>query len=167
MPSTYEKIATTTLGSAAASYTFSSIPGTYTDLVLVSSCLGVTSTSYIEIIQFNSDTGSNYSNTFTGGYVTSAGTNRNSNLSYIFVNHLNGFFTTGNPMTGITHIPNYSNTSINKTVLSRGGGAASDVAMMVGLWRNTSAITSITISFQSTTNLQAGSTFTLYGIKAA
>jgi hypothetical protein len=167
MPSTYERIATTTLSSATASYTFSSIPGTYTDLVLASSCLGVTGVSYIEMIRFNSDTGSNYSNTFTGGYVSSAGSNRNSNVSYIFVNHLNGYFTTGNPMTGVTHIPNYSNTTINKTVLSRGGGAATDVAMMAGLWRNTSAITSITILFQSSTDLQAGSTFTLYGILKA
>jgi len=167
MPSTYDKIATTTLGSAVASYTFSSIPGTYTDLVLASSCLGVTSTSFIECIRFNSDTGNNYSNTFAGGFVSSAGSNRNSNVSYIFVNHLNGYFTTGNPMTGITHIQNYSNTTTNKTVLSRGGGAATDVDIIVGLWRNTSAITSITVFFQSSDNLQAGSTFTLYGIKAA
>jgi hypothetical protein len=35
MAITYEPIATTTLGTAAASVTFSSISGAYTDLVLV------------------------------------------------------------------------------------------------------------------------------------
>jgi hypothetical protein len=166
MTITYDRIATNTLSSATASVTFSSIPSTYTDLVLASSCLGQTNTSYIECVRFNSDTNNNYSNVFAGGYVSSAGGNTNTNVSYIFVNHLNGYFTTGNPMTAITHIQNYSNTSIQKIALSRGGGAATDVAMMAGLWRNTSAINSITIFFQSSTDLQAGSTFTLYGIKA-
>lgn len=166
MTVTYEKIATNTLGSATASVTFSSIPSTYTDLVLASSCLGQSSTSFIECVRFNSDTGNNYSNTFAGGYISISGSNRNSNQPFIFVNHLNGYFTTGNPMTAVTHINNYSNTVTNKTVFSRGGGAATDAAMIVGLWRNTSAITSITIFFQSSTDLQAGSTFTLYGIKA-
>jgi hypothetical protein len=166
MTVTYDRIATNTLGSATDSVTFSSIPSTYTDLVLISSALGQTSTSFIEIIQFNSDTGNNYSNTFTGGYVSSSGSNRNTNQPYIFVAHLNGYFTTDIPMTGVTYINNYSNTAINKTVVSRGGSPATDSAMMTGLWRNTSAINSIKISLQSATNLQAGSTFTLYGIKA-
>lgn len=166
MTATYEKIATTTLGSAAASHTFSSIPSTYTDLVLISAALGVTNQSYIEIIQFNGDTNSNYSNTFAGGYVTVGGSNRNTNATYIFVAHLSGYFTNDIPMTGVTYINNYSNTTTNKLVVSRGGSPATDSAMMTGLWRNTAAINSITIALQSTTNLQAGSTFTLYGIKA-
>jgi hypothetical protein len=168
MPATYDKIATNTLSNGdAASVTFSSIPSTYTDLVLISSALGTTNQSFIEIIQFNSDTGNNYSNTFAGGYVTVSGSNRNTNVPYIFVAHLNGYFTTNVPMTGITFINNYSNTTTNKTVVSRGGSPATDSAMMVGLWRNTSAINSIKISLQSGDNLISGSTFTLYGIKAA
>lgn len=164
MTATYDAIATTTLTSPTTSYTFTNIPQTYTDLVLSSSCLG-SSSSFIEVIQFNSDTSNNYSNTFMGGYVTTSGSNRNINFPYIFANHLNGYFTPGNPMTGFTHIQNYSNSTMYKTVLSRGGGAASDAAIIIGLWRNTSAITSITIRFQSASDLQTGSTFTLYGIK--
>ena len=166
MTTTYEKIATNTLSGNATSYTFTNIPNTYTDLVLISSALGQTGVSFIEILQFNGDTGNNYSNTFAGGYVTSSGSNRNTNAPYIFVAHLSGWFTTGIPMTGITHILNYSNTTTNKTVLSRGGSPATDSAIMAGLWRNTAAINSIKIALQSNTNLQAGSTFTLYGIKA-
>jgi len=61
MPTTYEPIATTTLSTATASVTFSSISGTYTDLRLVIFALGATSDyPYVEI---NSDTGTNYSKT--------------------------------------------------------------------------------------------------------
>jgi hypothetical protein len=168
MPVTYFPIATTTLsGADVSSYTFTNIPSTYTDLVLVSSTLGETNISFIELIQFNSDTGNNYSNTFMGGYVTGGGSNRNSNVPYIFIGHLSGWFTTDVPMTAIAHIQNYSNTTTHKTVISRGGSPATNSSPMVGLWRNTSAINSIKISLQSGTALKSGSTFTLYGIKAA
>jgi hypothetical protein len=167
MPATYDKIATTTLSSAVSSFTFTSIPQTYTDLILISSALGETGVSYIECLQFNGSTNGTYSNTFAGGYVSSSGSNRNTNVDYIFAAHLNGYFTTGVPMTGVTYINNYSNTTTFKTTFSRGGSPATDSAMMAGLWRATLAIDEIKIFLQSTTNLQAGSTFTLYGIKAA
>jgi len=67
MARTYEKIVSTTLGSAAADVTFNSINSTYTDLVLVSSILGVTSQSYSPRVRFNSDTTSNYSVTYMYG----------------------------------------------------------------------------------------------------
>ena len=52
MATTYEPIATTTLGSAAASITFSSIAGTYTDLRLVLSLIPATGTRpYYNLIQ--------------------------------------------------------------------------------------------------------------------
>jgi len=55
MPKTYEPIATTTLGSNQTTITFSSIPSTYTDLVIVSN-MGTTTASY-PFIRFNGDTG--------------------------------------------------------------------------------------------------------------
>ncbi len=60
MPATYEPLATTTLGSAASSVTFSSISGSYTDLVVVFSGTAGGGNSNL-ILTFNSDTGSNYS----------------------------------------------------------------------------------------------------------
>ena len=65
MAITYEPIATTTLGSAQASVSFSSFSG-YTDLVLV--CVATTaSDDQFLSVQFNGDTGSNYSNTYMTG----------------------------------------------------------------------------------------------------
>ena len=67
---TYVAIATNTLGSAAASVTFSSIPGTYTDLVIVTQAISATADNVG--IRFNSDSGSNYSQTWLSGNGTSA-----------------------------------------------------------------------------------------------
>ena len=76
MPATYEPIASTTLGTAAADITFSSIPGTYTDLVLV--LYGGFATAASDLYtQFNSDTGTNYSNSDLRGNGTAAAANRN------------------------------------------------------------------------------------------
>jgi hypothetical protein len=61
MPTTYEPIQTTAFTSATASYTFSSIPSTYTDLVIV--FVGQQNSTFSGRnlnIQFNGDTGSNY-----------------------------------------------------------------------------------------------------------
>jgi hypothetical protein len=58
---------------------------------------------------------------------------------------------------------NYSNTTTYKTILSRSNRAEQATEAFVGLWRNSAAITSISIASATfTTN----SIFTLYGIKA-
>ena len=161
MPTTYEPISTTTLGSAQASFSFTSIPGTYTDLVAVV----VASTGANLKIELNSDTGSNYSNTVLYGTGSSALSARNTNSTgFIFGTTAS---TVGNGV-NLYHFMNYSNTTTNKTALSRGndndGGL---VRVDVGLWRNTSAITSIRFISNTGSNLATGSVFTLYGIKAA
>jgi hypothetical protein len=79
MAKTYEPIATTTLGSAAASVTFSTISGAYTDLVLVMSIRGSSDIESDIGMQLNSDTGSNYSMQRIYGQGASAGSDRNSN----------------------------------------------------------------------------------------
>jgi hypothetical protein len=70
MAPTYEPIATTTLGTAAASITFSSIPATYTDLRLVVVAKAV-SASTLDV-RFNNDSGTNYSKTEISGDGSSA-----------------------------------------------------------------------------------------------
>lgn len=162
MPATYEPIATTTLGSDSASITFSSITGTYTDLILIDNARTATGGGDSELqLQFNSDTGSNYSTTYLYGDGSSAASSRASNQSSIWISRANE--TAG---LGITHIQNYSNSTTYKTVLSR-GNSTSYVFAWVGLWRSTNAITSMVIKRSGGLNLKAGSTFTLYGIKAA
>ena len=159
---TYEVIATTTLGSSAASYTFSSITGTYTDLVLIFN--GAGSTDINISMQFNGDTASNYSNTALGGSGTSASSGRNSNQTSLQLNY-QGYIQTGFTSNTVVNIQNYSNSTTYKTALSRFNNAGNGTDAVVGLWRSTAAITSILIKTQTGT-FSTDSTFTLYGIKA-
>ena len=166
MPTTYEPIATTTLGSATATITFSSIPATYTDLrlVFVGNC--VSASRYL-IYRFNSDSGTNYSMTSLGGDGASAYSLRRASDTYLFTNNYSGASTTV-PQLVTTDIFSYAG-STNKTSLSTVSSdtnGAGVVDRSVGLWRSTSAITSITIYYGGAlADIAAGSTATLYGIK--
>jgi len=182
MASTYEKIATTTLGSAASSVTFSSISGAYTDLVLIWNG-GITDAGFELGVRLNSDSGTNYSSTAVYGNSSATGSYRYSNMvcgpvgsqmqgGHIFNMHIINF-------------PNYSNTTTYKTWLTRssnnysatGSGAITvpHVSAIAGLWRSTSAITSISIAESgfggsgtfAYGNTLAGTTMTLYGILKA
>jgi hypothetical protein len=167
--STYTPIATTTLGSSVASYEFTSISGSYTDLILVCNFASTTSGSTTKF-QVNSDTGSNYSTTQLEGNGSAASSSRySSQTSGRFVTGAAGT-TLGETMATV-HFQNYSNTTTYKTVIGRSGRASAspsfpNVDTTVNLWRSTSAITSLKI-FLDTGNLLSGSTFTLYGIQAA
>ena len=161
MAITYEPIATTTLGSAAASVTFSTISGAYTDLVVV--YVGVATTSQTFSVQFNGDTGSNYSDTNLGGDGSTASSNRDSSITSakMGINYSTG------QSNFILSVMNYSNSTTYKTVLCRSNAAVAEVNARVGLWRNTAAITSILLKMDSSSTFATGSTFTLYGIKSA
>jgi len=162
MTATYEKIATNTLGSAASSVTLSSIPATYTDLVLVYNVSG--STDINVGMQFNGDTGSNYSNTSVGGSGSAAYSGRYSSATQILTNY-QGYVNIGFNSNAIINIQNYSNSTTYKTTLNRFNNAGVGTDMVVGLWRNTNAITSILLKTHTGT-FSTGSTFTIYGIKA-
>jgi len=162
MPTTYEPIATSTLGSAQASVTFSGIPQTYTDLVVVVSSPSASASAY-SALTVNGDNGSNYSFTRLYGTGSAAGSNRGSNMTYWQTQYL---YSSGTYLNAICHFMNYSNTTTNKTMIERYNDAAYEVDAQVNLWRSTAAITSITFSRVSG-NYATGSTFTIYGIKAA
>ena len=156
---TYVAIAEQTLGSAAATVTFSSISGSYTDLVIVIS--GSVTTGGPNIyLQYNGDTATNYSQTILYGDGSSAGSFRNSTTNKQVIGDANT--TIG---TTIANVMNYSNSTTYKTNLARNSMSAY-VEAWVGLWRSTSAINSVLIGVTSSTFI-AGSTFTLYGIAAA
>lgn len=163
MPATYDKIATYTVPSAQASYTFTTIPSTYTDLVIVAAGT-ISSSAPSTYIRFNSDTGSNYSYTYLTGDGSSATSSRASNQTSMLVTY-NGAISSS-PNANIVQVLNYSNSTTNKTVLSRANQAQYGTDAIVGLWRSTSAITSITF-ITGGTGFASGSTFTLYGIKSA
>jgi hypothetical protein len=160
---TYEPIATTTLGSTAASYTFTSIPGTYTDLIIITNVKSPTTGNMYML--FNGDAATNYSRTVLAGNGSSIISARNTSINKIYCDYY-GYFNTTFDNTKIIQIQNYSNTTTNKTCLIRSGAAATGTDAIVGMWRNTNAITSIVLDSDGA-NFSAGSTFTLYGIAAA
>jgi hypothetical protein len=164
MAKTYEPIATYTIPSATTSYTFSSIPSTYTDIVAILSGT-ISASAPATSLRFNGDTATNYSYTYLTGDGTSASSSRASSQTSMGLTY-NGAISSS-PNTNIIHIQNYTNTTTFKTVLSRASQAQYGTDAIVGLWRKTpEAITSITF-ITGGTGFAAGSTFTLYGIKAA
>jgi hypothetical protein len=166
--STYEPIATTTLGSNQTSYTFNSISGTYTDLVLVSNVKSTQAGTGANgmRVTINGDTGSNYSDTGLSSDGTTASSGRSTSQAYFIAGNLPQASNTAWAV-NITHFMNYSNTTTFKTMITRGNIANVVTEALVSLWRSTSAITSIKIERDGTNQLASGSMFTLYGIKAA
>ena len=171
MAKTYEPIATTTLGSATSSITFTAIPSTYTDLVLVFNG-SLVSADYVVVQVGNGsiDTGNNYSKTQLYGNGSTATSSRGSNQPYFY--QPEPMNTNQNNM--IINFMNYANTSVYKTMLMRGntplsdGGATGTVTAEVALWRNsTAAIERIKVSTYAAANFNIGTVCTIYGIKAA
>ena len=161
MPATYEPIETKTIGTAIASVTFSSVPATYTDLVLVFN--GTSASNQNMELRFNGDTATNYSATRLYGDGTSAVSDRTSTSDVMLVGNL---YTT--QTANILQVMNYANATTFKTVLCRSNNAGAQVSTRVGLWRKTpEAITTILVRPAGGANFSIGCEFTLYGIKAA
>lgn len=165
MAVTYDKIATTTLGSAQTTVSFSSIPQTYTDLIVIINAKANTGGVIGQLAQFNGDTGANYSFTYLNGNGSSASSGRVTGTTNQAWADLAGSSTS--PNTIIAQINNYSNSTTYKTTISRGSDANNVAQAIVGLWRSTAAITSILLFPNSGIQFASGGTFTLYGIKAA
>lgn len=160
MPATYDKIATYTIPSTTGSYTFSSIPSTYDDLVLVAS-VGGSSTIYV---RFNSDSGNNYSQTQlwgnAGGSVYTQRTGLLTSLEF-----LQQSATVGRT-SGMMNIFNYANNSLKKSTLAFCQlNDYQRIYSFANTYHSTTTISSITLF--AGTNMATNSTFTLYGIKRA
>lgn len=160
MTATYDCIATTTLGSDAASITFSNISGSYTDLVVVMNGRNASQNDNWRFT-LNDDNGSTYSYTSLVGNGSTASSSRSPNANPMYI----GGISTGNIGTNIAHINNYSNTTTFKTVISRSGAADNNASAWVNMWRSTNAITKIKIDC-GTGNLASGTSATIYGIKS-
>ena len=162
---TYTPIATITLGATSSSATFSNIPQTYTDLILIISA--ASSVVQDPIIRLNSDSASNYSYTTLTGNGTTPSSARGTNQTAMSQNYFGSDSTTLGENARVMQFLNYSNTTTYKTMIARGGRGNTDgLAAMVNLWRNTAAITTIA-SITGSGTYSVGSTFTLYGIAAA
>jgi hypothetical protein len=165
---TYTQIFSTTLGTAASSVAFTSIPSTYTDLVLVISARGTTVATSTSIYFTTNITGANYSSTWLVGTGAGATSGRYSSLSQGYLGYISAASNASDSRgTVIANFMNYSNTTTNKTVLSRGNVAEAETDAYVSLIRGTSALSTITVGEGGGNNFVAGSTFNLYGITAA
>jgi hypothetical protein len=167
---TYDLIAQVSGDGSSGTITFSSIPGTFTDLRLVMNSRSTTSTPN-QLITFNGDGGTNYSyrslgTTNSGGVYNAAG----QNLNYIYDTigtNISSFSTSYRTL----DIFNYANTNVVKQVIEVENSATSSAtlggvyALTSGqLWRSTAAITTITITIANP--YSTDSEFRLFGIKA-
>jgi len=162
---TYEAIATATASGSTNNVTFSSIPSTYTDIVAVLNVkLSATGTCWSYV---NSDASSGlYSDTVLLGTGSAAQSFRNTGQNALIIAEASAVSAT-NFNTIIVHYMNYANSSVFKTVLSRNNAADIQTSATVNLWRNTTAINTINFNTFGAPNFAAGSTFSLFGIKAA
>jgi len=170
MPSTYTLIASNVLTTTTATVTFSSIPQTYTDLVLrISARTGRTDPDYI-LLTFNSDTtssGTTYSDTYMLGSGSTTTSGRDSSGATIYDVGIPGVNQTSNTFSSTEiYIPNYTvsaNKPFSSFSVTENNATAADIWAGANLWRNTAAVTQINMTAVS--SYVAGSSFYLYGIK--
>lgn len=172
----YESISTVTVGAGgSATVSFTSIGGTYKHLQLRHSCITNRGTYAIEDLKvnFNSDTGANYSYHLLRGNGSTAVSGAAANASFIYLDVASGTSVSNFFGVGVTDILDYSNTNKYKTTRSLTGidtngsvaGEFGRVALQSGSWRNTAAITSIVIAPLNGTQFNQYSSFALYGVK--
>jgi hypothetical protein len=160
---TYTALDKVTVGTATPSVTLSGISGAYTDLVLVTNLATDNATEFrLRVGNGSIDTGSNYSMTYLIGTGSSAISSRESNQTWAYSGYTS---VSALSKMHIFNFQNYSNTTTNKTWLMRFAGADNQTTAVVGLWRSTSAINTIQL-IANGNNFTAGSTFSLYGIRA-
>jgi hypothetical protein len=167
MPNTYSLISSNVLSSSAASVTFSSIPATFTDLVLR---MSVASTGVIDgIFRFNGSSATNYSRTYMQGTGSTTSSSRSSNSTNIGLQDLyrNNGSTSNTFSSSEIYIPSYTvsqSKPISAVLADESNNTTADMTLIAGLFRDNTAISSFSIAPNSG-NFSAGSSFYLYGIK--
>jgi hypothetical protein len=158
----YIPLATVTLGGSDSDISFTNIPATFKDLVLVFNGKNNTAGPDSIVVQFNNDTGSNYSNVRIVGTGSSA-TSYADTAAFAYIGVSSN---SSNPFTMITQIMDYSATDKHKTLLSRCSQDNGWVTAHAGRWANTAAITSFKVwpPTGSSWTFSTGSTFSLYGV---
>jgi hypothetical protein len=169
MANTFVALATVTVGSGgAANIEFTSIPGTYTDLLIMASMRGTAAATVVQgKIKFNGSTTS-YSERLLQGNGSSASSSSQSGADLEWIGVSPGANATASTF-GNTffYIPNYTSSNYKSTSsesVTENNATSATQHLVAGLWSNTSAITQITIT-PSSGNWAQYSTATLYGIK--
>lgn len=157
---TYIKIATADASGSSSSLTFTSIPSTYTDLVVkLSGRTNAGSVTEAVNVYFNSDTGANYSYKRLLG----SGSAASSDTGGVFTN---GNTTTSNSFGSLEiYIPNYTGStqkSMSVDIVTETNATTIYAALVAGLWTGSAAINSVTLTIAGT--FLTYSSATLYGI---
>lgn len=159
---TYQPIANITLGSAAASVTFSGITQSYRDLVLV---VNGKSTATADLAFRVNDAWSDYNYVHMTGIGTSTASGSRANTDYIIPSYGTIASISANQTTCTVNLMDYSATDKHKTILLRTSDSSQAVSANAARWASNAAIVSVS-SFALGTTFQAGSTFALYGVLA-
>ena len=171
MPATYTLISSNVLSSSAASITFSSIPATYTDLVIKGSLRNTGGTTIVSTrITFNSIAGTAYSYTYVMGSGSAASSGNNSNGSNTLLSYHNGSTSTASTFSSLeVYIPSYTasqNKPFSSFLSQENNLTAAFTTATAGLLSNTATINSITLT-PDANNWASDSSFYLYGISNA
>jgi hypothetical protein len=165
MANTFTLISSQTLSSSAASITFSSIPSTYTDLLVRISGRSTGSSTVIELTLNGSSSSYTNKRLYGDGSATASDSNNTTFISNIGLDDT-GFTANTFSNTDI-YIPNYTGSNYKSTSgdgVSENNATLAFSMLAAGLWSNTAAITSITLA-QGGANIAQYSTAYLYGIK--
>ena len=155
---TYIPIATVSLASATATVTFSSLPDSYRDLILIIE--GTLTSGEGELTAIvNGDSGANYSRVWMGGDGNSAFSGSAASETVLKF----GYFGNGRH-SSVTHFMDYSATDKHKTVLNRSNTPTASVFGWASRWANTAAITSLAIDTGSAGSFAIGTTLSIYGV---
>ena len=166
----FDSIATTTLSTTASSITFSSIPATYRHLQLRIFARSDIFTVIRNItLRINSDTGANYSSHYLYGDGATAFSAADVNVSFMYIGNAAGGNANANVFgANVLDILDYTNTNKTKTLRNLRGmdnNGSGQVALISGLWNNTSAVTSLTFAIEGGSNFTQYTSAALYGIK--
>jgi hypothetical protein len=158
--STYTPLATVTLGGSDSSITFSSIPATYRDLIMVIN--GSTTANADFGLRFNGDSGANYSFVYIGGAGSTSVSGASASETQVVLDAY--FWRSSERGLVVAQIMDYSATDKHKTVLSRNNVGNAGVDAFANRWANTAAINSILLFTGQA--FATGTTISLYGVIA-
>ena len=158
-------IQTKTLGAAAASIEFTSIPSDYTDLVFFISSRASTSGTSVEpcLVTFNSNTTSYTARTVNGSGSASSTASLTSRLVFNAPRAGTTADTFGNVSVYIANYNGSTNKAYSTDSVTEHNAAEAHQTIISGLWSNTAAITSVLFA-PTANNFTTGSTISLYGI---
>ena len=167
MPNTYTLISSITVGAAVASVEFTSIPSTYTDVVVVGSCRLARATNGGQLnVNFNGSSAN-----LSGKDLYGNGSTTSSNSSGSEVALVPGANTTASTFSNFQlYVPNYAgstNKSWSSDFTSENNATAGYDGFVAGLWSSTAAINAIKFLDNGAGNIDVNSTFYLYGVKNA